>query len=171
MPTGGNYCVKDDAFITELFFSEYPRLVRYAQVIFQKRGGYVDPVGRAEEIVQEAFYLACEKRDELLSAEEPGKWLTAAVTYKIHEALKEDRKWVKGLLLLPSEEPMEPFPEPDALSDYIPAEDYDLLRRLYLEGYTYKELCDELGVSKSNLGMRINRIKKSFRKKYGKIFR
>ena len=170
MPNTDTYQLKDDAFITALFFSNYQRLVRYARIIFQKHGGYIDPSGRAEEIVQEAFILACEKRDELIDAEDPGKWLTATVTYKIREALKEDRKWAKGLLLLPSEDEAEPFPEPNSLSDLIPAEDYDLLRRLYLEGFTYKELCDELNISKSALAMRVNRIKKAFRKKYEKIF-
>ena len=170
MSTKGDYHLQDDRFIADLFSSEYQRLIRYAQIIFRKRGGYVDPVGRAEDAIQEAFFLACEKRDDLIKSDDPGRWLTAAVTYKIREGLREDRKWVKNLLLLPSEEPSVPFPEPDALSELIPAEDYDLLKRLYVEGYTYKELCDELGVSKSNLGMRISRVKKAFRKKYEKIF-
>lgn len=169
MLTKGDYRLQDDGFIAGLFSSEYQRLIRYAQIVFRKRNGNVDPVGRAEEVVQEAFYLACEKRNDLKKSDDPGRWLTAAVTYKIREALREDRKWVKNLMLLPSEEAV-PFPEPDALAELIPADDYDLLKRLYVEGYTYKELCDELGVSKSNLGMRINRIKKAFRKKHEKIF-
>ena len=170
MPAGSDYRPKDDLFIADLFFRERPKLLRYAQVIFQKRGGYVDPIGRAEDIVQEAFYLACEKRDDLIKTDDPTRWLVAAVTYKAREALREDRKWVQGLMLLPCEEPIVPFPEPEELSSLIPKEDYDLLRRLYVDGYTYKELCTELGVNKSNLGMRINRIKKSFKKKHGNIF-
>ena len=172
MPKKGDYRLQDDVFIAELFSKEYQRLVRYAQIIFRKRGGYVDPVGRSEEIVQEAFYLACEKkRDELMQSDDPSRWLTATVTHKISEALKEDRKWVRGLMLLPSEEPIVPFPEPEELAEFIPREDYDLLKRLYVEGYTYKELCDELGVNKSNLGMRVRRIKTRFKDKYEKIFR
>lgn len=169
MLTESEYCLQDD-FITELFASEYQRLIRYAEIIFRKRGVYADPIGRAEDVVQETFYLACAKRDDLINSDDPGRWLTATVTYKIREAVREDRKWVKNLMLLPGEDQYVPFPEMDVLKELIPAEDYDLLKRLYIEGYSYKELCGEFGVSKSTLGMRIKRIKESFKKKHGKIF-
>ena len=55
MPTGVEECLRDDGFVAELFSKEYRKMVRYATVVFQKRGGYVDPVGRAEDIVQETF--------------------------------------------------------------------------------------------------------------------
>ena len=45
-------------------------------------------------------------------------------------------------------------------------EDFDLMWKFYEEGYTYKELCEELGVKKSALGMRISRIKERFQKNY-----
>jgi len=169
MPTDRGYRLKDDPFISDLFEKEYAGLVRYAQIVFQKRGGYVDPRGRAEEIVQETFYLAIEKRDELIAREDKKAWLISAVSYKVRDALKEDRKWVKGLLLLPDEEKAFSFQEPEETPEYISKEDYRLLRRLYVEGYTYKELCEELGMSKSTLAMKINRIKKAARKKYEKF--
>ena len=65
----------------------------------------------------------------------------------------------------------DPFEGTDELAELIPPEDYRLLRQVYVEGYTYNELCEELGLTKSALGMRINRIKKEFRKKYGNIFK
>ena len=163
------YCPMDDPFITELFQKEYAGLVKYAQIAFRKRGGYVDPLGRAEEIVQETFYLAVEKRDELMAREDKRAWLISAVSYKVRDALKEDRKWVKGLLLLPDEEELVPFPETEEAPDYLSKEDYTLLRRLYVEGYTYQELREELGLSKSGFAMKINRIKKSARKKFKKF--
>lgn len=45
----------NDPLIAELFHKEYTGLVRYAEIMYRKFGGYVDPRGRAEEIVQEAF--------------------------------------------------------------------------------------------------------------------
>jgi len=170
MPTGVEECLRDDGFVAELFAKEYRKMVRYATVVFQKRGGYVDPVGRAEDIVQETFFLAYEKQAALMQSDDPAKWLKSAMHYKLCEALKEDRKWVKGLMLLPSEEEAIPFAEPEDLSDLVSKEDYTLLRQIYIEGYTYQELCTQLGISKSNLGMRINRIKKEFRKQYKKFF-
>jgi len=166
MPTDRDYRPKDDPFITELYQQEYAGLVRYAQIAFQKRGGYVDPRGRAEDIVQETFCLAVEKRDELMARQDRRAWLISAVSYKVRDALKEDRKWVKGLLLLPDEEESVPFPESEHAPEYLSREDYRLLRRLYVEGYTYEELRKELGLSKSAFAMKINRIKKSARKKF-----
>ena len=168
MPTDRGYYPMNDPFISELFHREYAGLVRYAQIMYRKCGGYVDPCGRAEEIVQETFFLAVEKREELINREDKHAWLIAAVSYKVRDALKEDRKWVKSLMLLPDEEQAIPFPEPDEPPEYLSKEDYDLFRRLYVEGYTYKELCAELGLSKSAFAMRISRIKKAAQNKIEK---
>ena len=169
MPAGRNYRPVDDPVISEVFRREYAGLVRYAQIAFQKYGGYVDPRGRAEEIVQETFYLAVEKREELLEREDKRAWLISAVSYKVRAAIKEDRKWAKSLMLLPDEEQAIPFEEPDEPPEYLSQEDYMLLRRLYVEGYTYQELCDQLNLSKSALAMRISRIKTAAKKNF-KIF-
>ena len=53
------------------------------------------------------------------------------------------------------------------LADLVPEEDYLLLKRLYLDGDTYQELCRELGLKKSALAMKIRRIKERFLKEYG----
>lgn len=163
-----DYLPMNDPFISELFHREYAGLVRYAQIMYRKSGGYVDPCGRAEEIVQETFFLAVEKREELINREDKHAWLIAAVSYKVRDALKEDRKWVKSLMLLPDEEQAIPFPEPEEPPEYLSKEGYSLFRRLYVEGYTYKELCAELGLSKSAFAMRISRIKKAAQNKIEK---
>lgn len=169
MPTDRGYHPMNDPLIAELFHKEYSGLIRYAEIMYRKCGGYVDPRGRAEEIVQEAFFLAAEMRDELLGRDDKRAWLISAVSYKVRDALKEDRKWAKGLLLLPDETEIVPFPELDEPPAYLSKEDYALLKRLYVEGYTYQELCAELGLSKSALAMKINRIKKTAKKNFEKI--
>ena len=169
MPTDRGYHPMNDLLIAELFHKEYSGLIRYAEIMYRKCGGYVDPRGRAEEIVQEAFFLAAEMRDELLGRDDKRAWLVSAVSYKVRDALKEDRKWAKGLLLLPDETEIVPFPELDEPPAYLSKEDYALLKRLYVEGHTYQELCAELGLSKSALAMKINRIKKTAKKNFEKI--
>ena len=42
----------------------------------------------------------------------------------------------------------------------------DLLRRVYLEGYSYEELAQELGVKPNTLASRVSRIKAKFRKNF-----
>ena len=166
MPTDRNGRPLDDPFIAELFRREYAGLVRYAQIMYQKNGGYADPRGRAEESVQEAFFLAVEKREELMGRKDQRAWLISAVSYNVRYALKEDRKWAKGLLLLPDETAALPFREPDEPPAYLSKEDYGLLKRLYVDGYTYQDLCAELSLSKSALAMKISRIKKAAKKNF-----
>ena len=43
MPTDRGYHPMDDPFIAELFHREYTGLVRYAEIMYRKCGGYVDP--------------------------------------------------------------------------------------------------------------------------------
>ena len=68
----------------------------------------------------------------------------------------------------------EPFTDPteDALDleGFIGKEDCRLLEKLYLEGYTYQEVSDELGIKKSTLGMRVTRIKDRCIEKFEKFF-
>lgn len=160
-----------DQLIEDLFFREWSKLVRYAKIQLRHYGpNMIDHNGRAEELVQELFYTAYKKSDELKNSENPERWLYNALYYKIKEALREDRKWVKCLMLLPSKEDIVPPPQIDELEELIPEEDYLLLRRFYVEGYTYDELCAELGCKPSCLAMRIHRAKKVFKKNYGYLF-
>lgn len=172
MPKDKDYRLPDDPFIEELFFREWPQLVRYVYITLKKRGCHLDPIGRAEEIVQETFYLAStEKREDLLKSEDQHGWLVSAVSNKMKEGMRADRKWVRNLKLLPSEELSVPFEGPDEMAELFEKEDYELLRRLYVEGYTYREVCEMLEISKSNLGTKLWRIKKRFRDNHEKIFK
>ena len=161
----------DDPFIEDLFFKEWAKLVRYTKIQLRRYGSNVlDHDGRAEEIVQELFYTLCKKADEVKKSESPEKWLYNTVYYKIKENLREDRKWTKCLSLLPVEEVGTQQTEIEEMESVVIEDDYLLLKRLYVEGYTYKELCAELGCTKSCLAMRVHREKMDFKKKYEKIF-
>ena len=160
-----------DQLIEDLFIREWSKLVRYAKIQLRHYGpNMIDHSGRAEELVQELFYTAYKKIDELKASENPERWLYNALYYKVKEALREDRKWVKCLMLLPSKEDIVPPPQIDELEELFPEEDYLLLRQFYVEGYTYDELCAELGCKPSCLAMRIHRAKKVFNKNYGFLF-
>ena len=71
----------------------------------------------------------------------PTQWLYKAVVFKVREALREDRKWVKCLSLLPEKTVVdEPWEMMDHLAGVVPKEDYDLFRKLYQEGCTFTML-------------------------------
>ena len=52
------------------------------------------------------------------------------------------------------------------LSDLLSEKEYLLLKRLYLEGYTYRELSRSLGVKQSTLAMRVKRLKERLQKDF-----
>ena len=170
MPTEESVSAQEEALIEELFHAEYNNLVRYAAVILNKySSGHISISGRAEDVVQDLFCLAVEKRDEVLESGSPVGWLYKALTLKVREALREDRTWFKRLSLIQGEsEPGDFRRLPIEWEGLMSQEDYELLRKLYLEGYSYKELCAELDVKKSTLAMRVKRIKERFQKNYEK---
>lgn len=169
MPWEGSVCTEESLFFENLFRKEYDGLLRYANIILQKFGaGHVSASDRAEDVVQELFFLAWERREELITNETPERWLYNALVLKVREALREDRAWVKRLALTP-EVYGRPGPSqqlPAEWNDLLPPEDLRLLRQLYVDGYSYQELCEALGVKKSTLAMKIYRIKEKFRNSF-----
>ena len=161
-----------ELFLEELFRKYYKDLLRYTTVVLTKHGGgYVSDSERAHDVVQDVFMLAWEKRETLMESESPVGWLYKAAVYKVREALRDDRAWIRRLSqaeeILPVQELSRTMPED--WEDCISREDFELLCRVYLDGYTYKELCEEMGLKKSALAMRLNRAKARFQKNYGKI--
>ena len=60
--------------------------------------------------------------------------------------------------------PRELLEKPDRLTP----EEYEILRKLYLEKYTYEELAREMGLKKSALAMRVKRSKERFVKQWNR---
>lgn len=153
-----------------LYFTQYASMLRYARTIFKAHGSkYVSMSERAEEAVQEAFAFAWENKEKLYNSPSPEGWLFRVLYFKVQEFLREDRQWTKRVLLM-SEMAKDSTNESVQLrlelEDLISKEDYLLLKKLYLEGYTYTELCSELNLKKSALAMRIKRIKERFLNTY-----
>lgn len=159
--------IRKEHFFEDLFFREWSKLVRYAKIQLEQYGSeMIDREGRAEEIVQEVFYIAYKKLDEVQACDSPEGWLCSALAYKVKEALREDMKWEKCLDLIPVDEEMVFPPEIIGVEKILSREDHLLLRHIYIDGYSYSDLCSELGCSKSGLATRLYRIKKEFKKKY-----
>ena len=154
-----------------LFHEHFNRLRILAERLFFLYGGSHD-WGRAEEAAQEAFSIAWEKQAVLLSSPNPGGWLTLTLQNVVKNMLRQDLQWNKRLLqaqqTLP-QSPVQPPPGADLeLEDLISQEEFNLLKRVYLEHATYDELCQELGIKKSALSMRIQRAKERFREEFQK---
>lgn len=144
-----------------IYEKEYEKLVRYAAACL-KVDSKPYAFSRAEDVVQETFALGWKRRKDVLSREEPVGWLYKAIYYKAREHMKEEYRWTK--LLLQYKELYAPAAEDNAyweleLKSLVSEEDFKLLHRLYMEGYSYREICRETGVTKSALGVRLHRIK------------
>lgn len=152
----------------DFFQQEYEKLTRCAIIYLKLKipGAHVSDW--AEDIVQEMFSLAWERREEVLSSEKPVGWLYEALHYKVKEHLNDENKWVKRLcryreFYVP---PAEPHISLEIeLGGIVPKEDFDLLYKIYVMGYSYRELYEELGLTKPTLATKIHRIKEKIRKK------
>lgn len=150
----------------EFFTSEYPKLIRCARSMLKSKEDSKQVNSRAEVVVQEMFTLAWKRREEVLAREKPVGWLYEALSYKVLELMREENRWTKRMLqyeqfyVPPTELQLSLETE---LGWVVPPEDFHLLRRIYVEGYSYRELCEEMNLSKSALADRVHRIKKKIR--------
>ena len=152
----------------KIYINEYEKLVRCAVSYLKARDDKPDALNRAEDVVQELFALAWERRKTVLSSEKPVGWLYKALQYKIKDLLKEDNRWAKVLLRNDQlyVEPAEPDRSEELeLKNLVSKEDFDLLYSLYVAGYSYRELCEKTGLTKSALGVRVHRIKRKLKEK------
>lgn len=171
MPTDISDIVCSNEEFEQLYKENYDLFLRYAAAIFNAHGSrYVSVSGRAEEAVQEMFAFAWEHRTAMFQSPSPVGWMYKCLAFKVRELLREDRLWAKRILQVSEQRDRQgtrDFYLKAELEDLISAEDYLLLKRLYLDGYTYTEVCMALGVKKSALAMRVKRIKARFMEDYG----
>lgn len=151
------------------FETYYKKLWRQAQRSLTQQTGRKDP-DRAHEAVQETFLIAWEKPKEFLGSLSPVGWLVNTMKYVVRNMVREDQRWNARLLKFQEyldRDAVHPAPGADLeLEGLIPPEELDLLKRLYLDGETYAELSEELGLKKSTLAMRVKKSKEDFREKY-----
>jgi len=156
-----------DAIFRDIFENEYEKMVGCAISYLALKNSGAQIKSKAEVAVQEMFALAWERRQEVLSCEKPIGWMYEAIGYKVKELLREENKWEKRLrrykeFYIP---PTGPHIELEfELGGIVPKEDLDLLYRIYVEGYSYQELCEEMNLTKAALADRVHRIKKKIRK-------
>ena len=171
MPTVNPDKMISDEEFERIYRENYDGFLRYAANILKTFGSnYVSVSGRAEEAVQETAAFAWEHREKLASAESPVGWMYTTLYYKVRELLREDRVWTKRMMQISEQfisQNHADFRLKVELETILSPEDYLLLKHLYLDGYTYSELCAEMGLKKSALAMRVKRIKEHFMTDYG----
>ena len=163
---------EDDRALSKIFHDNYRRIMRTAE---KRLAHYGFPADRAEDVVQDVFLTAIHHRESLFRHPNQTGWLIVVVYRKVDEFVRKENFWMRCVLDISE---AAPFCGDDSfsigfrlrmeLSDLIPPEDYLLLKRLYLDGYTYDELAAGMGIKKSALAMRVSRIKARFLAEYKK---
>ena len=148
--------------VEKLYKEMYPALHVYALRILGDEA-------LAEEAVQDAFCIACAKREQFLSSPNPEGWLMVTLKHVMQNMLRTQAK-LQRLLSLDEGERM-PAESVELVSvdllfgDVAGSEDFRLLKRVALDQCTMLELAQEMGVSVETCKKRVQRARKRLQKK------
>lgn len=152
------------AFIESLYKKEALLLYRYSKAIFN------NPF-LAEESVQETFIIVCLNYDKLFGSPNPEGWIMNTHKNVCRNIQKTQSVYLKKILALDQVENLSPCTESvynfeNDLSIFVSSDDYTLLRKIILEGYSHKELANELNISVDVSKKRFQRAKERFKKNF-----
>lgn len=156
---------KQDEFIETMYRQMYPRLLNYA---FNALYSY----SLAQEAVQEAFRIACEKPEEFMKSPNPQGWITVTLKFAIKNISRSKmriQKIVLATITMDEDERGAAYDDAVSLdamySDILDPEDYRLLKLVILERYSLLEAAEELGISLEACKKRVQRAKKKMKEK------
>lgn len=154
---------EEQEFFRELYQDHYRSLFRYACHL---------GIGReaAEDYVQDAFAAAIRHIEDIKISSSPGRYLKQALKNVIGYRLRSMRYALKLQRMLQDgadqvqDEPYADALRPETLyGGSVSDGDLRLLIRFYLEGWSQRELAQELGISEDACKMRIKRAKERLR--------
>ena len=148
--------------LEKLYREMYPALHVYAVRILQDSA-------MGEEAVQDAFCIACAKREQFLSSKNPQGWIMLTLKHVMQNMQRNQAK-LKRVVSLDEEkylpaEPSELISVDSLFGDVSESEDFLILKRIALDQYTIVELAEELGVSVEACKKRVQRARKRLQKK------
>lgn len=160
-----------EAEFSHLFHTYHKPVFLYLRALLARRGHPPDP-HLLEDLTQEAFTVLWEKQESFLASPNPIGWLYVTAANLARNQLRTQQRWAARLAQVEPEF-LEAQPDPRPLEagllyleGVVAPEELDLLRRVYLEGYSYEELAQELGTKPNTLAARVRRIKAKFRKNF-----
>jgi len=148
-----------DDLIDQLFCGMYKKLVRAAYIRLRN-------YQTAEDIVQDVFVLAQEKRDSLLIHPNPGGWLFDALKKKILHEFRSMIRFNSMKLRLEMEIPAQQFTEIGFRSDrfdFLTEIEYEMLVTIYIDGFTIRMVADKLGYTYETCRRHVQRTKNKIR--------
>lgn len=161
---------RDDAYAYTTVFDLYFDRLRYSALKFLKSEFW------AEEVAQEVFLHLWDDRSKLLEVDNPAAWLYRIVSNKCINLLRRNELELRAQYII-HQSALQTQPGQGSAFDYalvskLVKEAIDQLppqqRRVYLlkteEGYSYKQIAEELGVSPNTVHNHLARSVQSVRK-------
>lgn len=146
--------------LAQLYRETYYGLSSYARSSLRSKA-------LVEEAVQETFLIACSRPEKVLNSPNPTGWLVLALRYAMQGIQARERKFALEPYHADQTDAAELQLDPKLLYDsYLTNEEFELLRRVTVDGYTLMEAAEELGLSMEACKKRAQRAKKKFREKY-----
>ena len=154
---------KQYQFIQDLFLDMYDKLLSYALASLKDQA-------LAEEAVQEAFQIACQKPANVCASPNPRGWITNTLKNVISNTKRRNetaQRFYSKLTDRHSETILTP-PSPSfevEYADIASTDEFMLLKAITIDGKSQLELATELGISLSACKKRIQRAKAFLRNK------
>lgn len=154
----------DEEPITKLYQEMYGRMVAYASSVLSDRN-------LAEEAVQDTFCIFCAKATDTLQHENPQGWLMRTLQ-NVMRNMQRHRAAMNRLIMqsLQTEnlEELLVYDEPDVdvlYGDLAARADFQLLKRVVLDGCTMLQAAEEYGITVEACKKRIQRIRTNLKRK------
>ena len=158
--------------LKELYDANYNRIYK---LVSYKLWYYTGRTEDAQDIVQEVFLLAYQK--DIRNHANPEAWLTMAAKYLCHNhnraRKRNDRKQEKALNEMQAERKQRPRHIEEAairnvdtklaLENVISREDYEIIEKHYIQGFSLEEIAQQMGVSPVALRVRLHRLRKKLK--------
>jgi len=157
-----NKCHRE--FQEEIFDAHYDDLLLYAN--YHLRDTFL-----AKDAVQDTMVVALRRADEFIGHPNPVGFLYG-VLRRIIKHMKSDLFRMRQHVISLEECPPDALQTSDEINvdlmygDIVSTDEFEMLRKLYVHGYTYAQLGEEMGLTPDAIGMRVMRIRRKFKDKY-----
>lgn len=150
-------------YIESLYRKEALLLFRYSKILF-------DNPSIAEETVQETFIIACLNYKKLTASPNPEGWIMNTHKNVCRNFQKTNNRYLKRIISLDeiplSSQYTEDLYDENAVASFVTAEDFIILKKIILDGYSHKDLAEELGISIDACKKRFQRAKQRFKQSF-----
>lgn len=146
------------AALEALFRAHWEPLYRYANRMLHAPS-------LAEEAVQEAFLLAVMKYEELRASGNPEGWLYRTVYYVVQNQRRARQRGSELVLRLLRQEQEASSADGAVFAGLTEDPDFQLIRRVTLEGYSMRETAEQLGISLEACKKRVQRARQRLRER------